>query len=200
MASESPNASERERLPFEPTQSRKKTAKSDQSSQQKLAEPSEKAAGKANQATGKPKKPEKPSSQPATKSNQAAKPSPGGKSGPQKGSTASSGNSIPEAVSRRMVKRMAIFSGIPTALGMSTFAISYWIVRHGWFKLPNVAVLLVSLGFFGLGVAGLTYGVLSSSWDEEQGGSWLGIGEFTTNWGRMTETWRSQRESRSSKE
>jgi len=52
----------------------------------------------------------------------------------------------------------------------------------------------VSMGFFGLGVLGLSYGVLSASWDEEIPGSKLGWREFTTNWGRMTSAWRSARQ------
>lgn len=93
-----------------------------------------------------------------------------------------------------MVKRMAAFSGIPTALGMSTFVISYFIVSRGIYDLPTYAVLLVSLGFFGLGVAGLSYGALSASWDEETLGSWLGWSEFTTNLGRMSGAWKESRE------
>ncbi|AFZ30021.1 hypothetical protein Glo7428_1459 [Gloeocapsa sp. PCC 7428] len=101
---------------------------------------------------------------------------------------------VPKVVSDRMARRMAAFCGIPTALGMSTFIVSYLIVSHGWFKLPNVAVLLVSMGFFGLGVLGLSYGVLSASWDEEIVGSMLGWQEFTSNWGRMLSAWRSRRQ------
>jgi hypothetical protein len=97
---------------------------------------------------------------------------------------------IPEVVSRRMMKRMALFSGVPSFFGMSTFIISYWIVSQDIFALPTYAVLLVSLGWFGLGVVGLTYGVLSASWEEESVGSKLGIEEFKVNWGRMTETWK----------
>jgi hypothetical protein len=52
-------------------------------------------------------------------------------------------------------------------------------------------VVLVSMGFFGLGVLGLSYGVLSASWDEEIPGTKLGWQEFTTNLGRMTSAWRS---------
>ncbi|WP_416666969.1 PAM68 family protein [Egbenema bharatensis] len=100
---------------------------------------------------------------------------------------------IPDSVSRRMVKRMAVFSGIPTALGMSTFIVSYFIVSRGIYDLPTYAVLLVSLGFFGLGVLGLSYGAISASWDEEAGGS-LGWSEFTTNLGRMTGAWKSSRQ------
>ncbi|MBW4514671.1 MAG: PAM68 family protein [Timaviella obliquedivisa GSE-PSE-MK23-08B] len=96
---------------------------------------------------------------------------------------------IPEVVSRRMLQRMALFSGIPSALGMSTFGISYWVVSQDIFPLPTYAVLLVSLGWFGLGVVGLTYGVLSASWEEDSLGSKIGLEEFKVNWGRMTEAW-----------
>lgn len=98
---------------------------------------------------------------------------------------------IPQVVSRRMMRRMAAFCGVPTALGMSTFVVSYLIVSRDLLDLPTYAVLLVSLGWFGLGVVGLTYGVLSASWDEDAAGSAIGWSEFTTNWGRMTDTWRS---------
>lgn len=100
---------------------------------------------------------------------------------------------IPDAVSKRMARRMAFFCGIPTSLGMATFFAAYWVVSHDWLKLPNVAVVLVSMGFFGLGVLGLTYGVLSASWDEEAPGSLLGASEFGTNWGRMTGAWRTNK-------
>ncbi len=103
-------------------------------------------------------------------------------------------SAIPEVVSNRMVKRMALFCGIPTALGMLSFVVSYLIVINDWFDLPSVAVVLVSMGFFGLGVVGLTYGILSTSWDEGRVGTWWGMNEFTTNLGRMTSAWRSAKE------
>ncbi len=100
---------------------------------------------------------------------------------------------IPEVVSRRMVKRMALFCGLPTLLGLATFPLSYVIVSQGWLELPNVAVLLVSMGGFGLGVLGLSYGALSASWDEDAGGSLLGWPEFRTNFGRVITSWRESR-------
>jgi hypothetical protein len=103
---------------------------------------------------------------------------------------ASSG--IPEAVSQRMVRRMAYFCGIPTFLGISTFIASYQIVTRDLFPLPTSAVLLISLGFFGLGVAGLSYGALSASWDEMSAGSLIGWAEFRTNLGRITQAWRKE--------
>ncbi|MCY7381807.1 MAG: PAM68 family protein, partial [Microcoleus sp. CAN_BIN18] len=106
------------------------------------------------------------------------------KTGPQ-------AQSIPEVVSIRMISRIALFCGVPTILGISTFFVSYLIVSKGLFELPNTAVLLVSMGCFGLGVLGLSYGVLSASWDEEASGSTLGWEEFNTNFGRMREAWRA---------
>jgi len=98
---------------------------------------------------------------------------------------------IPEVVSQRMVRRMALLCGIPTVLGIATFFASYFLVTNVGLKLPNVAVVLVSMGCFGLGVLGLSYGVLSASWDEDVPGTKLGWQEFTTNLGRMTSAWGS---------
>jgi Photosynthesis affected mutant 68 len=99
---------------------------------------------------------------------------------------------IPEQVSKRMVRRMALFCGIPTFLGLVSFPTSYFMVQQG-IELPNVAVLLVSLGCLGLGVLGLSYGVLSASWDEESSGTALGWPEFRLNLGRMLEGWKEAR-------
>ncbi|MBS9385334.1 MAG: PAM68 family protein [Dolichospermum sp. BR01] len=97
---------------------------------------------------------------------------------------------IPEVVSQRMIRRVASFCGIPTALGISSLIVSYLLVTLADVQLPPIAVLLVNMGLFGLGVVGITYGVLSASWDEETPGTFLGFDEFSTNWGRMTEVWR----------
>ncbi|MEO1144844.1 MAG: PAM68 family protein [Cyanobacteria bacterium J06638_22] len=104
---------------------------------------------------------------------------------------------IPDSVSRRMIRRMAFFCGVPTALGISSFVVSYAAVSHG-VDLPNTAVLLVSLGLFGLGVLGLSYGVLSSSWDETTPGGLVGFEQFQLNFGRMTSAWRESRQDRQS--
>lgn len=98
---------------------------------------------------------------------------------------------IPDVVSKRMVQRMAVLCGVPTFLGISTLIASYVVVSHNWLKLPNVVVIFLSMGFLGLGVLGLSYGLLSTSWDEEIPGSLIGWQEFTTNFGRMTSAWRS---------
>lgn len=106
---------------------------------------------------------------------------------------------IPEVVSKRMIRRMALFSGIPTGLGLSSFFIFYWIVRQGWFNLPTVAVFATSAGLFGLGVVGLSYGVFSASWDENHLGSWLGLEEFKLNFSRAIAAWRDARKAAKAK-
>lgn len=99
---------------------------------------------------------------------------------------------IPEVVSRRMVSRMTLFCGLPSLGGILVFLVSYTLVSHDWLKLPPIAVLLLSLGCFGLGVVGLSYGALSASWEEDVPGSRLGRAEFATNLERMTSAWRSK--------
>lgn len=101
-------------------------------------------------------------------------------------------NSIPEVVSRRMVKRMALFSGVPTGLGMFSFVGFYVVVSQGWLEIPTYVVLAVSLLLFGLGVFGLSYGIFSTSWEDEPG-SWWGWSEFRLNLGRTLSAWRSAR-------
>jgi Photosynthesis affected mutant 68 len=106
---------------------------------------------------------------------------------------AKKGQGIPEEVSKRMVRRMTLFCGVPTALGLASFPTGYFLLQQG-IELPNVAVLLVSLGFLGLGVLGLSYGVLSASWDEEVSGGALGWSNFKLNLSRTIGSWREARD------
>lgn len=103
-------------------------------------------------------------------------------------------SAIPEEVSKRMIRRMAIFSGIPTAMGIISFFIFYVIVSKELLEVPTSAVVFVSMGLFGLGVLGLSYGILSTSWDTGRVGGRWGFEEFKTNFGRMTSAWKSARQ------
>ncbi|HIK29766.1 MAG TPA: PAM68 family protein [Oscillatoriales cyanobacterium M59_W2019_021] len=164
MSSEPP----RNRLPFEPKKNRKPT-------ESKEVKPPK------SQAASAPKSTEKAPKGKAADSRKSA-------------TTASPETAaIPEVVNRRMMKRMAIFSGTPTVLGILSIVGSYFVVTREWFPLPNITTLVVSLGFFGLGVLGVSYGALSASWDEEDEGSKLGFREFKTNLGRMFEAWKSSK-------
>ena len=99
---------------------------------------------------------------------------------------------VPEVVSRRMAKRMVVFCGIPTLLGIAVLPTSYLLISREIVALPNTAVLLVSMLCLGLSVVGLTYGVLSASWDEDQPGTLLGIQEFQINLQRFRESWKNR--------
>lgn len=101
---------------------------------------------------------------------------------------------IPKVVSQRMIRRVAWLCGLPTVLGILTLVVSYLLIIYTDIKLPPLLVLLVNMGLFGLGVVGISYGVLSASWDEQRAGNLLGWSEFTTNFGRMVAGWRETRQ------
>ena len=172
-----------QRLPFEPGAKKKKASKKEKS------EPVQSQAKASRPKSDIQKKGEEARRQLA---NANAKKSSG------RGNRSRQDASIPEEVSRRMIKRMAFLSGVPTLLGLLTFVASYFIVSKELIELPPIAVLLVSLGFFGLGVLGLSYGALSSSWEEgPNDGSLLGIDEFKVNFGRMRQAWKEAKEAKS---
>ncbi len=91
---------------------------------------------------------------------------------------------IPEAVANRMARRIAVATGIPTVLGMGVFIGSYVLVSRQILDIPPGATLVASGACFLLGVLGLSYGVLSASW-EEQVGSLLGAEQIGVNIGRL---------------
>ncbi len=100
---------------------------------------------------------------------------------------------IPDAVNKRIVRRMALFCGIPTFLGFATFIVSYIIVINHWAELPNSLVVLLSMLFMGIGVLGLSYGAISACWDESRVGNWWGWQEFKQNFGYLTAAYKAQR-------
>ena len=188
-------------LPFEPKGGKKRADKSEREKQdQKVKSSKEKASKeKASKEKASAKKKETSAVSPkaqarveeiramrqrrAEKNKQTAQKN---ERRPRKGSADSE---IPEAVSQRMLRRMAFFSGMPVALGVGVFFLSYYLQSREIVELAPVVVLLLTMGCFGLGVLGLTYGVLSASWDEEPGGL-VGIKEFKLNFGRAVESWK----------
>ncbi|MGB3312407.1 MAG: PAM68 family protein [Nodosilinea sp.] len=159
--------SSRKRLPFEPAgKGADKPAKESKKAARSAPAPAKKAA-----------------KQPASGKRAASA---------QKADSASA--AIPKEVSDRMLRRMLVFSGVPTASGILTFVVSYYLVVNQVVELPSYFVLLVTLGCFGLGVVGLTYGVLSASWDEDRPGNLLGLDEFRLNFGRVTSAWGAKSE------
>ena len=87
---------------------------------------------------------------------------------------------IPKAVANRMARRLVITSGIPTISGMGVFVLSYVLVTKGIADIPPGITLLTSAGCFLIGLVGLSFGILSASWDEKPG-SLLGIENIPLN-------------------
>ena len=103
---------------------------------------------------------------------------------------------IPKPVANRMARRVAVFTGLPTMASMGVFVGSYVMVTRGISDIPPGLTLAVSGGFFLLGLAGLSFGVLSASWEPENG-SLLGFENISTNIQRMRESIRAQKQDKS---
>lgn len=157
------------------------------------------AAGPANKAAAGPSN--KASGNPANKSQGGsgvlgANKSPGGVRSAAGKSSSGPGaprqRVIPDAVANRMARRIAIGTGIPTVLGMGVFIASYLLVSRSILDIPPALTLLSSGACFLLGVLGLSYGVLSASW-EDAPGSLLGIEQIGVNISRLRSSIRSMR-------
>ena len=93
-------------------------------------------------------------------------------------------SAIPKSVANRMARRIALTSGVPTLSGMGVFVGSYFLVTKGIADIPPGITLISSAGFFLLGLIGLSYGILSASWDESPG-SLIGLENIKPNIGRV---------------
>ena len=91
-----------------------------------------------------------------------------------------SSSGIPKYVADRMARRIFFTAGIPTILGMSVFFVSYIIVTRNIAEIPPSSTIAISALFFLLGLAGLSFGILSASWDKEPG-SFFGIENIPMN-------------------
>ena len=89
-------------------------------------------------------------------------------------------NGIPKYVADRMARRIFFAAGIPTIMGMSVFVVSYIIVTRNIAEIPPSSTIAISALFFLLGLAGLSFGILSASWDREPG-SFFGIENIPMN-------------------
>ena len=87
---------------------------------------------------------------------------------------------IPKYVADRMARRIFFTAGIPTIMGMSVFVVSYIIVTKNIAEIPPSSTIAISALFFLLGLGGLSFGILSASWDKEPG-SFFGIENIPMN-------------------
>lgn len=97
---------------------------------------------------------------------------------------------IPKEVANRMARRIAITTGLPTLLGMGVFIGSYYLITSGIADIAPVITLVASGACFLLGLIGLSYGILSASWDQKAG-SILGLENIRPNIKRIKEAFKS---------
>ncbi|KAJ1638185.1 hypothetical protein T492DRAFT_945628 [Pavlovales sp. CCMP2436] len=90
-------------------------------------------------------------------------------------------DTMPEAISDRLLKRMLFFLGLPIAGGVIAFAGFIIAATNFDTVIRPQTVAITTQAIFALGVVGITYGPLSASWDEEREGSLLGFDEVGRN-------------------
>ena len=98
---------------------------------------------------------------------------------------------IPKEIANRMSRRIAVTTGIPTISGMGVFVLSYYLITEGIAEIPPVITLISSGGCFLIGLLGLSYGILSASW-EKSTGTLLGIENIKPNISRMKQAFKAQ--------
>mmetsp|Transcript_34228 Transcript_34228/g.52553 ORF Transcript_34228/g.52553 Transcript_34228/m.52553 type:complete len:315 (-) Transcript_34228:423-1367(-) len=101
---------------------------------------------------------------------------------------------IPEKVAMRMGKRMLPFVGIPLFGGMGTFVAFWYLATYKNFEFQPALVAFTTIGFLAVGLLGISYSVVSASWDEDDAGSFFGVNEFKENVGRVKDGLRRSRD------
>lgn len=89
---------------------------------------------------------------------------------------------IPEIVTNRMISRMGFSVGIPLFIGLLFFPLFYYLKVGLKVDVPSWVPVIVSFVFFGTALLGVSYGIVSSSWDPMREGSVLGWTEAQKNW------------------
>lgn len=101
---------------------------------------------------------------------------------------------VSPVVNNRVFKRMLTFSGLPVLLGVALFPGFYYLKKVLEIDVPTYAVYIVQTFTFGAGLLGISYGVLSASWDPNVEGSALGGAEFRANLATLIDRGRVKRE------
>jgi len=97
---------------------------------------------------------------------------------------------IPSYVANRMARRIAFTTGIPTLSGMGVFIGSYFLISKGIADISPTVTLVSSALCFLVGLLGLSYGILSASWDFNPG-SFLGFENIKPNINRMKDAFKT---------
>ncbi|KAK7244036.1 hypothetical protein RIF29_38854 [Crotalaria pallida] len=89
---------------------------------------------------------------------------------------------IPEVVTNRMMSRILLSVGIPLGIGLLFFPFFYYLKVGLKIDVPTWVPFIVSFFFFGSALLGVSYGIVSSSWEPLREGSLLGWNEAQKNW------------------
>lgn len=101
---------------------------------------------------------------------------------------------IPERVAQRMGKRMLPFVGVPLFGLMGTFVTFWYLATYKNYEFQPALVAFSTIGVLAVGLLGITYSVMSASWDEDVEGSALGVDEFKKNFGSIQDGLKRTRE------
>ena len=88
---------------------------------------------------------------------------------------------LPQVVTDRMLARVGVFCGTPLIFGFATGPAFYYAVAVRGVDVPSWVFFTASTATFGAAVVGISYGVLSASWDPRREGSFWGFAEFKEN-------------------
>jgi len=93
---------------------------------------------------------------------------------------------IPDRVADRMGKRMLPFVGVPLFGGMGAFVAFWYFATYRDVEFQPAVVATATVSILAVGLLGITYSVMSASWDpDSEGGSALGVEEFNSNLGEI---------------
>ena len=99
---------------------------------------------------------------------------------------------IPKYVANRMARRIVFTTGIPTLSGMAVFIGSYFLISRGIAEIAPTVTLVSSAMCFLVGLIGLSYGILSASWDFNPG-SFFGFENIKPNINRIKDAFKSNK-------
>ncbi|KAI3757671.1 hypothetical protein L6452_05214 [Arctium lappa] len=94
---------------------------------------------------------------------------------------------IPDVVMERMIVRILFNVGVPLVTGLALLQIFSVIKEQNLWQVPRWLPFLTTFITFGASTLGIAYGTLSTSWDEDNKGSVLGLEEAKKNWVQMWE-------------
>eukprot|EP00752_Nemacystus_decipiens_P001898 g1828.t1 len=95
--------------------------------------------------------------------------------------------SIPQVVADRMLSRMVPFFLLPALGGVGVFVAVYVLSHKYDYTIPAYIVAYATQAPFFVALSGITYAILSASWDEDREGSFFGFDEAKRNFGNIME-------------